>query len=197
MRNRKTEETGGQKVKKRTSQKEERQQQRRAPNRKSSPPPLAGSSVYPPRRPPATDRRRRHVLRARRARAPLQHPQLVQGHPPPRLRPRAIPFLHPRPLVWHTLPIRGISLICSGALTPLTPPNSLAATGPSATPTSSSTSTSSRTATARCSSTRPCSRPTSSKVCFRSCPLFISAFFFSAAWISSGSVLALHQTPVY
>lgn len=105
MRNRKTEETGGQKVKKRTSQKEERQQQRRAPNRKSSPPPLAGSSVYPPRRPPATDRRRRrHVLRARRARAPLQHPQLVQGHPPPRLRPRAIPFLHPRPLVWHTLP---------------------------------------------------------------------------------------------
>jgi hypothetical protein len=47
-----------------------------------------------------------------------------------------------------------------------TPPNSVAATGPSATPSSSSTSTSSRIATAHCCSTPPCCRPTSSKVRF-------------------------------
>jgi hypothetical protein len=89
-------------------------------------------------------------------------------------------------------PFREIPPICSASLTlTLTPPNSLAATGPSATPSSSSTSTSSRTATARCCSTPPCFRPTFSKVRFAyncSPPLFNSVFCSSAAWLSSPGV---------
>jgi hypothetical protein len=46
----------------------------------------------------------RHGLQPRGARTPLQRMELVQGHLPPRPHPRALPFLHPRPLVWGALP---------------------------------------------------------------------------------------------